>query len=163
MNESAQSPAASIDVQEKVRTVRAALEEAETVYQGLADLAREHSTVLEGGSPDADDLIRVAKSKQTQLSRLEGTESRMRAERQVWQEIQPRVSEEDRRSVQEAYGRVESVLRQLLSLEAEQQQALLSQRESTIGELKRIDAARKVQRAYSSPIPEPRGLVDQTE
>ena len=163
MNESAQSPAASIDVQEKVRTVRATLEEAEAVYRDLADLAREHRTVLESGSPDADELIRVAKSKETQLSRLERAESRMRTEREAWQEIQPRVSEEDRRSVQEAYGRVESVLRQLLSLEAEQQQALLSQKEGTLGELKRIEAARKIQRAYSSPIPEPRGLVDQTE
>ena len=163
MTDPAESPSTSVDNQERVRTVRATLEEAEAVYRDLVDLARGHQTILERVSPDADDLIRIAKSKETQLERLGNAESRVRAERAVWQEIQSYVSQEDRRSVREAYGRVESVLRELLSLESAQQRALLSRKETVLDELRRIEAARNVQRAYSAPLPEPSGLLDQTE
>ena len=149
------------DVREHVVEFLDSLKESEKVYRRLIELTREQSGVLRSG--DTDELMRIARLKESQMARLESVERRMHVTRATWNTNQGDMSRAERRAVEEAVGRVEGVLRDLLTLEKEQEQAIVGQREETLAGIQRLEAGRRVQRAYTAPAPEGERFLDHKE
>jgi hypothetical protein len=138
------------------------LADAESIYQRLIELTRKQSEVLESG--DTERLMDFARQKESELGRLAPVEVRLRSARESWGDVESGVSAEQRRSVQEGVRGVETVLRQLLELEEEQNRAILKRREGTLEEIRRIEAGRRVQKAYGAASAHgSSGVFDQKE
>ena len=137
------------------------LKEAERIYGGLIELVEKQDLALQSG--DTAELVEIASLKEDQISRLDLVETRMSQTRKIWDTIQSSLSDNEKRFVQDAVSRVEKILRVLLELEEKQRQAILSQKEEALENIRRIEAGKKVSRAYNLPGPEVRGLLDQTE
>ena len=149
------------EISKRVRQFLGNLQESEIIYRRLADLGREQGRVLDAGDPE--ELMSVARSKECEMARLEIVEEAGREIRASWSAIQESVPEVARQAVREAAARVETVLRGLLALEKQQRQSILEQKEATLENIRRLEAGRRVQRAYGGGASSVSGFLDQRE
>ncbi|MBI4584299.1 MAG: hypothetical protein HY717_09790 [Planctomycetes bacterium] len=138
-----------------------ALQAAEEIYLRLIELGRNQSRLLQGGY--SEELLELAKRKESEMARLSYLESGMRRARSKWDSLQSSLPETEREPVQKMLARVEKTLRELLQLEEESSRLLLQQRDQILGQIQRLHAARKFQKAYFSPLLPHCQAIDQKE
>ncbi len=131
------------------------------IYGSLIELTHEQGRVLSSG--DTDELIRIAREKQAQLSRLGPLDASIRTTRKEWEDDPSRLPASRREEVNEAVSHLETVLKDLLTLERDQERVLLSEKEKALEEIRRVDAGRRVQRAYAAGPASSRSVLDRKE
>ena len=150
-----------MEVAQKVERFLADLTEVEQIYSRLIELTRNQSRILQSGLSDA--VLRFAQSKSAEMSRLDEVEPRMQEGRGFWRAQKLTVSSADRARVEGAIARVESVLRELVELEEEEQRIIARRRHETAAQIRRVDNARRLQSAYGSTVPDGVTRLDHRE
>lgn len=151
----------AMDVHKTVGQFVRDLEETREVYRKLIELTRDQSRILRSGV--SDELMDLARTKNQELTRLEGIESRMKATRANWESLKSRLSAPERDRVRAAVSGVEEVLKELLALEERESEELRQKRNESIESFRRVENARKVQRAYGAAAPSRPGTLDHVE
>lgn len=142
------------DTVRSAERLRVGLAEERGIYERLVDHARRQGEILMRGA--TDELLRLAREKETELDRIEHIEREISPLKQRWPDIRGAVGAPLRERVEGELAGVEAVLRSLIELEAQGQAGVEAYRRETAADLRRVDGGRRVHQAYHS-APGPAG------
>lgn len=128
-----------------------ALEEIRGVYQRLIELTRDQSRVLQAGV--TEELLLLAGDKEREMTRVESLGQRLRETRSVWDGIQSGIEPEQRAELRRRLEEVGQTLKDLVTLEEDENRCLLEKRDETVRELQRLEGVRKFRGAYVATRP----------
>lgn len=118
-------------------------------YTALLDLSRRQKEIIEGG--DVDQLLALLGQKQQVLERITGIEEQLAPYKRDWRHVQDSLDDDDRQVLDLALATVEELLSELIALERESEQLLVSRRDRTYDELRGAAHASAVNSAYLAP------------
>jgi hypothetical protein len=131
-------------------------------YTSLLDLSRQQRSLIEEGQMDR--LLGVLGHKQQILGQVADIEMRLRPYKENWDSVRHRLSSDDRGMVDAALSTVEELLGELIGLEKESEDLLVSQMNTVRGELQEVTTAKGVNSAYTQiPTSQPRRVLDVAE
>jgi hypothetical protein len=128
-------------------------------YTSLLELSRQQRLLIEDGQMDA--LLSVLGHKQQILGQVSEIEMRLRPYKENWDIVRTELSGDDRGIVDAALSTVEELLGELIEIEKESEQLLVSQMTTVRQELQEVTTAKGVHSAYAQYSPaEPRRMLD---
>lgn len=131
-------------------------------YTSLLDLSRDQRSLIENDR--IDELLRILGRKQEVLDRVARIEADLAPYKQRWQEIRRTLDQVDRQVLDLALATVGELLAELIAVEKESEQALVSCRNRTYEELTQAVRGNAVHRAYAGrPAPAAAQYLDVTE
>jgi hypothetical protein len=131
-------------------------------YTSLLDLSRQQRSLIEDGQ--IDQLLSVLGHKQQILGQVSEIELRLRPYKENWDTVRRSLSSDDRGMVDAALSTVEELLGELIGIEKDSEQLLVSQMNNVRSELQEVTTAREVSSAYSQfPAGQPRRMLDVSE
>lgn len=139
------------------------LREQREIYAELeASTRRQGEILLEGRT---DEILALAREKESTLSRVEAIEARLVPLKSRWPEEKDQLPEAIRRQVEDELEAMQQLLGGLIALETEQQKRVDDVRRETAASLKKIEGGRRVHQAYGAPgqAPPPPRYLDRTE
>lgn len=127
-------------------------------YTSLLDLSRRQKEVIAGGN--VDDLLKILGQKQQILSRVAEVENLLLPYKRNWRAVRLALDDNDRQILDMALATVEELLAELISLEKESEQLLVTRRDACQRELSEAVSGGSAHHAYTTPAAsdEPRFL-----
>ncbi|MBY0588126.1 flagellar protein FlgN [bacterium] len=128
-------------------------------YTSLLDLSRQQRMLIEDGQ--MDHLLAVLGHKQQILGQVSEIETRLRPFKENWDVVRQSLSRDDRGMVDDALSTVEELLGELIGLEKESEELLVSQMSGVRQEMNEVATAKGVSSAYAQiPTSSPRRVLD---
>lgn len=147
---------------ERAERLREGLRRERQVYLDLAELSRQQEQIINSGL--TEQILDLAHAKADKLDRIAVIEGELAELKPQWHDVRERIDEGLRAEVEEELDQIQTVLRQLIELEARGQANVEANQRETAEKLRQVDGGRRLHQAYRTAKPPPKSrFLDRTE
>lgn len=129
-------------------------------YDRIVEVTEEQKRVIT--TSDMDALLRLLQRKNHLLQEIEEIEKRTRPAKETWKTSRESWESGTMRRVEEAFTRIQEVLKRLLALEEEARDLMEKQKGTTVAQIREVQRKKKVLDAYGRGKPPESRFYDQS-